>query len=514
MSKINKTLLNAELEKKGLQMRGTESLGGSMPDIDVVESSVAGVSAIVQTVSNIELAFSDPRDDEENYIMNLGRDRQGREHSYVMYGPDDSMPAFISETVGSDETLCSGIDFLKRITYGSGVKFCVDTDYMGEDGKPSAEQKKARNEAAAFFADNDLTMLTLMQSRNMKTYGWNLDVIIVDNAGKRITDISTRDVYNCRVAPRDKKTGRRPFAYYGKFNYYHGTLNLNNVEIIELLDERTPLRDLRVKMGVDRNPRTGLYETKNPNEPVSDSNPAKCAGRKFGILRRIQGVESRVYPYPPYFSVIKGMWYRIKKQVEINLYSKLKNGTQIKYMIKVHQKYWENKLKEYGITTGVNSPEGKAKVAELKKKLADFVCGGDNTDKTLFSGRFMDLDGKEINLVEVESIDNKVQGGDWATDITEATNMFSYGSGIHPTLVGAVPGKSTQNNSGSDKRELYTIAQANETATRDMMMFSYGVVLGFNGWAKHGVVAHIPFMQLTTLDEHKSAKEVSTIKQD
>lgn len=39
-------------------------------------------------------------------------------------------------------------------------------------------------------------------------------------------------------------------------------------------------------------------------------------------------------------------------------------------------------------------------------------------------------------------------------------NMMCFTMRVHSNLVGSVPGKSQTNNSGSDKRELYTIAQA------------------------------------------------------
>ena len=42
--------------------------------------------------------------------------------------------------------------------------------------------------------------------------------------------------------------------------------------------------------------------------------------------------------------------------------------------------------------------------------------------------------------------------------------MMCFTMRVHSNLVGAVPGKSKTNNSGSDKRELYTIAQALQTS--------------------------------------------------
>lgn len=42
--------------------------------------------------------------------------------------------------------------------------------------------------------------------------------------------------------------------------------------------------------------------------------------------------------------------------------------------------------------------------------------------------------------------------------------MMCFTMRVHSNLVGSVPGKSKTNNSGSDKRELYTIAQALQTS--------------------------------------------------
>ena len=42
--------------------------------------------------------------------------------------------------------------------------------------------------------------------------------------------------------------------------------------------------------------------------------------------------------------------------------------------------------------------------------------------------------------------------------------MMCFTMRVHSNLVGSVPGKSQTNNSGSDKRELYTIAQALQTS--------------------------------------------------
>ena len=78
---------------------------------------------------------------------------------------------------------------------------------------------------------------------------------------------------------------------------------------------------------------------------------------------------------------------------------------------------------------------------------------------------------------------------------------------VHSNLVGSVPGNSNSNNSGSDKRELYTIAQALQKPYHDLLFSLYNIIIKFNGWT--GCTVDVPFIQLSTLDEKKDAKTVT-----
>lgn len=84
--------------------------------------------------------------------------------------------------------------------------------------------------------------------------------------------------------------------------------------------------------------------------------------------------------------------------------------------------------------------------------------------------------------------------------------MICFTLQVHSNLVGSVPGKSQSNNSGSDKRELYTIAQALQKPYHDLLFTVHHIICRFNGWK--GVSVEVPFIQLTTLDENTDAKQV------
>ena len=86
--------------------------------------------------------------------------------------------------------------------------------------------------------------------------------------------------------------------------------------------------------------------------------------------------------------------------------------------------------------------------------------------------------------------------------------MICFTMRVHSNLVGSVPGKAKTNNSCSDKRELYTIAQALQKPYHDLLFTVHRIIIRFNGWK--GVKVDVPFIQLTTLDEHVDAKKVTT----
>ena len=107
-------------------------------------------------------------------------------------------------------------------------------------------------------------------------------------------------------------------------------------------------------------------------------------------------------------------------------------------------------------------------------------------------------------------VETDKEGGDWSTDIIEAVNMMCFTMRVHSNLVGSVPGKSQTNNSGSDKRELYTIAQALQKPYHDLLFTVHHIIIRYNKW--EGVKPDCPFIMLSTLDENRDAKLVTTNK--
>ena len=106
----------------------------------------------------------------------------------------------------------------------------------------------------------------------------------------------------------------------------------------------------------------------------------------------------------------------------------------------------------------------------------------ENSGKVLFSTFYVSPNGEEQHDVVINKIETDKEGGNWATDIVEAINMMCFTMRVHSNLVGSVLGKSQTNNSGSDKRELYTIAQALQKPYHDLLFSVHRLIIRFNKW--------------------------------
>jgi hypothetical protein len=235
--------------------------------------------------------------------------------------------------------------------------------------------------------------------------------------------------------------------------------------------------------------------------------PADGKDCEFAIVCRMATPGRQLYSLPYYFSAFRDAWFDIYELIGIGKRYMIKNTSAPRLQIEVHDDYWDQVCDHEGI---VDEAKRKARIKEEKQKIIDFVCGPKNAGKALISGYYVDPTGKEHQMVRVINLNQgKKEGGDWADDMEEAANSLCFAFGVHPNLIGATPGKSQMNNSGSDKRELFTMKQAQEKPFHDVMMKPYHVLLHYNGWSER-VTVDVPILMLTTLDEKTDAKKVTT----
>lgn len=389
------------------------------------------------------------------------------EKNYFMpWGQDNMMPYNIMNLIEQDETVSTCLMWNAQMCYGSGLQYNTD-----------GASKKVTDDVEEWMLENSLPSYFLGVAQDMKHWGFAISVIILSKDRKRISRLIRKEACYCRFSRADEETGVIDKVYYGP---WRDEVTIKDIEIIPLLNEQNPWGDLQERL-------------KDPkNKEV-----------KFAVVTRMPTSDHTYYPIPYWAALFKSNWYDIKWLIALAKKSKIQNASPIRYLVEISDKYFERIFRQEGIT---DPKKRQAKIVAIKQEILDFLSGAENSGKTWFANFYVSPDGKENHEVMITRVDDKKEGGDWESDIQESVNMICFTFQVHSNLVGSVPGKSQMNNSGSDKRELYTIAQALQKPYHDLMFLVHRIIIKFNGWKD--VKPEVPFIQLTTLDEGVDAKEV------
>lgn len=386
---------------------------------------------------------------------------------YIPFGNDDQLPYEMKRLIDGDEVTAQCLNFNVTALYGAGV-------YTGEDD----------TQAEQWISRQALPMYVLDQATDMQLYYFAVSVVILSADGKQINRLVHKEAPYCRLAEADK-FGKIPFVYYA--NWHGSAPKPEEIEKIPLLDMRAPLGDLKVRMGLDVDPKTGRMRP-----PTRE--------RKFAVVSRFPTAGCQYYPVPYWSSILRGGSYDEKRLISVGKRAKLRNHTSVKYLVEVQNDYYSRICQEEGLTDPEKIQE---RVRREKENIRKFLSGLENSDKVWVSKYYISPDGHEQRDIRINVIDGKKEGGEWAEDIQAAANTICFAFGVHPNMVGAVPGKAQTNNSGSDKRELYTMKQALLKPMKDILLTALRLCFAYNGFRGNPT---LPMIQLTTLDEHRDAK--------
>ena len=394
---------------------------------------------------------------------------------FVPWGEDNKRPNFILEKMGKDETLNSNLFFNVLAGYGAGFTFKT------KDGS------EVDDNIRKFFKRNANVKYWLEQFTDLKHFFWSVCVILISRDGTKITNIKHKEAKFCRFESCDPKTGIVEHVFFANWD----DLDEKQIEKIPLLDEDDPIGDLMVRMGREESPTTGRKET-------------MAKERKFAIVNRIPTPGYKYYSFPYFWSHFNSGWYDIKAMIALGKKAKMTNGMNLKYLVEFHPDYWDDMFENLQITDPVKQKEQKEATLE---NIRDFIGGIENSGKMWASGFYITPDGKEVSGIKITNLDTKKEGGDWNEDIDEAVAMQCYAMGVHPSIVGAVPGKS-KNINGTEARELFTMKQAFERAPRDILSVPIDLIIEYNQW--DNIEYDIPDLMLTTLDEGTDAKQATS----
>lgn len=440
------------------------------PSFEVFEIENSNFSAIITELEE----GSDLFEELGKTPMAVPGDTTKKYRGFMPWGDDNKLPYEIVDSVRHDEVLSQNKLFNTLTLYGSGIKL---TTKAGEE-LPDGEIKE-------FFDYNRLPKYYLEQATDMKHFFFTVAVIILSNDGKKIVRLRHKEAIHSRFEMMNPKTGVIENMFYANWN---NDPKKDDVEIIEVLDFSNPLWDLLVRMG------------RIPNDEGKIQQATKT--RKFAIINMFPIPGTAYYPFAYWYSIFLSGWFDIKRLIPKGKKAKFKNGAGFKYHVEINKLFWDDLCDQEGITDKIKRIE---RCNLEKENIKKFLTGIENSGKMWISGFYVAPDGKEVKYVRITNVDSGKEGGDWIDDSEEASNMLCYADNIHPSMVGAAPGKSKGSFSGSVQRELFTMKQSLEKSYQDILLEPLFVIRKFNGWDDFSY--DVPVITLTTLDKGKDAEE-------
>ncbi len=426
-------------------------------------------------------------DEPENVIpITIKGKAQNAYRGAVPWGKENDLPNKIVEIVGKNPIGSRCLEFKINLSYGSGPKF----GHINEDGElvEFTDEEIAKDEALKeiqkFFVDNAMDTFYNETITDMQWFYNAMYQVITDKQepGKRkIVELSPVEATFSRWESANKQTGLVE-------NHFYST---------EWGKSMTQSNDC-VKA-------TPVIWAKNPITALKKAFEKKQKQYDYVLPIRMPSPGRKYYPRPYFYSIIESGWMDFANAIPKFKKALMTNQITVKYQIEIHEKYFPKIFAKEGLKT---KEEMDKRVSEEYENINKYLKGVDSAGKTLITYYRIDHGTKtEISDIKIKVIDAKL-GGEYIEDSQEASAMTYVAFGVHPSLIGVIPGKTNSNLSGSDKRELLRIEQSLLQRLRDQLLKPLYLVKAINKWPVE-VQFWMPDLILTTLDQGKEVQEVN-----
>lgn len=341
--------------------------------------------------------------------------------------------------------------------------------------------------------DQEITEFLEMNNSFDHVYGWMKDLIgfgwcvvrfMLDGEGKKIVSFQRDDVSEVRFAKKDAK-GKIKYLYYSASWDKVKSPNDNRVFKVRNLDYNNTLQDLK---------------------------EAAAAGvREFAFVMRRPDWGIHYYPLAPWMPVYK--WVKIAQGVPEMKASLFENSMRPKFMVIIHQEYWENR---YG-TDWQEWDEDKQEQMreELYDEVDTWLVGSKNAHKSIFVNGYRDESGNTWTDIEIKPIDDNTKPGELLPDSAAANSEISIGMMWNLATQGGnqKAGVYGGNEGGSNVRENTLFQTILHEVERNTVRRLLNIPKYFNGWNTgkfKGLEFIIPMTIQTTTDTGAGTKSIVT----
>ncbi len=415
--------------------------------------------------------------DEKN--LNIIEDNNYR---VAPWGLHNLLPQTVMEMIERVEIIGTNSDFNARVCYGNGPKLArLKRD---EDGKIRDWAEVTEGKEYDWFLENNVPQLTLEMLTDLSYFHNAFPLFVFDKNFTGIKRMLHREAMFSRWG-LDDADQIKWLLYSSKWDKSPGSIpDKADIEKSYVIDEFAAVKDIQTQLKAKAYKRVcmALY-LPSPGRPY--------------------------YSYPNWYSVFRSGWYDQIKGIPELKSAIMEHNLGIRHIIYVADKYFQYREVQEGIAQDdiAARKEFKKKVV---KELNDWACGAENQGKAMTVLKEMTGNGNtEEKYITVETIQDTIKEGEFLTDYETVANIISYAMGVHPSLIGAVPGKNSNSLSGSNIREIYLMKQAQMRPFIDLVLRPFSIVKQINGWDKDIAVV-LPEYIFTTLDQNKSGKQEST----
>ncbi len=447
--------------------------------MSIKESFIIERSLLYNKESELVIDFSGKRelfaDATDQITISAGKKKT--EHEIAPWGSDNMLPSYIIDNIGESNIVGANVEFNTNVAYGMGVKPMM----LKDDGTLGKCEDK---EVLDFFEKNDIDGYFLEQLTDLISLGNVFPEIVLSVDGSKIVSLRHNEAVFSRWGVKKRGDAHITRHYYAVWE--NGQPKDNEFTSSPVLPRFDTCEELR-KLIVDE----------------------KSKERRFVLQVSMPTLGRTYYARPMWWSIFKSGWYDVSKLLPTFKIALMKNALSVRYIVYVSSAYWEEKLRLAKVADG--DTEGKKKVMqEAADEIRTFLEESEKGGGLITSKRYVMGGGgreNEDKYIEIEVIKSDIKGGEMNEDSEEASNMICYAMGIHPSLVGATPGKSKGSLGGTDKRELFMIKQALLYPTTSRLLLPLYLIKRYNGWAEN-LVFTLPTYKFTTLDQEKSGKVI------
>lgn len=214
-------------------------------------------------------------------------------------------------------------------------------------------------------------------------------------------------------------------------------------------------------------------------------------------------VDKPYYPVPAWWSIFPSRTYDYASTLITDKASERQNATMWGKMIFINSEYLRALFDELDASSEKTMDSLRR---EIYRRVNEFLQRRENNGKTICLDSFIGPDGKTMqHAVEIVDVPQNSASKELKDELEEISSIIFFAIGVHPALIGAVPGKSGSYG-GTYQRELQLLKQGQLSPRQRMYLQLLKCIYRFNGWDPHGELV-IRQQVLTTLDRNATGVE-------